>query len=292
MTKQKTLWGLSALMAVILMTGCKNNNLFGGLHDEGSGDAESLVVDGNAALADKNYAKANDYFEKALAQDSRNAEALYGQAAAAMGLSGLSVGQLVANLTQNGGGSSLQGAVRTATLPSLQVHTANPDSLLYNINPGRLDDALNVVIVNLETIRMGHSDGKISPNDTSLLINLGVARLLKAVSEPLKKDLIDILEVSGEYTIEKIKNPLVALDGDCLVVDRSVLNVGWGYLNLEAAALKLNLVSGSTLDKVKVDVNDLYEKYGDEVSPCTPTSQFPPPPPAAPTDGIDPLDLP
>jgi tetratricopeptide (TPR) repeat protein len=164
MTKLKSVWGLAALVTVSLITGCKNNNLFGGLHDDGSGDAESLVADANAALASKDYDKANSYFEKALLRNPKNSDALYGQAAAAMGLSGLNVGQLVANLTTGGsGGSSLSANISLSTERRAATPTVDPRSLLYGIDYAKLDLALRTVIINLETIRLGRGDGKIAP---------------------------------------------------------------------------------------------------------------------------------
>jgi tetratricopeptide (TPR) repeat protein len=262
MTKHKTLWGLAALLAVILISGCKNNNLFGGLHDDGSGDAESLVADANAALASKDYDKANSYFEKALAQDPKNSDALYGQAAAAMGMSGLNIGQLVANLTTDGaGGSSLSANITQSTERRVITPAVDSRSLLYGIDYAKLDEALGTVIVNLETIRMGYGDGKVAPDNPSLLINLGVSRVLKAATSPLANNLLDIRDMGGSFEVVELVDRST-FDGDqCDVVENSVKNVVWGYLNLRDAAIKLNLVSGSTLNDIKSDVDELFDRY-------------------------------
>lgn len=268
MTKQKTLWGLAALLAVILISGCKNNNLFGGLHDDGSGDAESLVADANAALASKDYDKANSYFEKALAQDPKNSDALYGQAAAAMGLSGLNVGQLVANLTTGGtGGASLSENISQSTERRAATPAVDARSLLYGIDYAKLDLALRTVIINLETIRLGRGDGKIAPDNPSLLINLGVARVLKAATSPLSNNLLDIRDTGGSFEVVELVDRSTFDSGQCDVVENSVLNVVWGYLNLRDAATKLSLVSGSTLNDIKSDVDDLFDQYRGYVDP-------------------------
>ncbi len=266
MTKQKTLWGLAALLAVILISGCKNNNLFGGLHDEGSGDVESLVADANAALASKDYDKANSYFEKALAQDPKNSDALYGQAAAAMGMSGLNIGQLVANLTTDGaGGASLSANISQSTERRAVIPAVDSRSLLYGIDYAKLDEALGTVILNLETIRMGFGDGKVAPDNPSLLINLGVSRVLKAATSPLANNLLDIRDMGGSFEVVELVDRST-FDGDqCDVVENSVKNVVWGYLNLRDAAIKLNLVSGSTLNDIKSDVDELFDRYLDYV---------------------------
>lgn len=270
MTKQKTLWGLAALLAVSLVSGCKNNNLFGDLHDEGSGDAQSLVADANAALANKEYDKANSYYEKALAQDPRNADALYGQAAAAMGLSGLDVGQLVANLTTSGGGAGFSGALAQSNIRPSSSQAVDSTSLLYGIDYAKLDTALATVIENLEKIRMGYGDGKVAPDNPSLLINLGVARVLKAATSPLSNNLLDIRESDNSFTVVELVDRTTFNSGQCDVVENSVKNLVWGYLNLRDAATKLNLVSGSTLTDIKEDVDDLFEDYRVYVDPpCT-----------------------
>lgn len=252
--------GLSVLLVT---TGCKNNNLFGDLHNEGSGDSQALVADGQAALSKSEFAKADDYFSRALAKDPSNSDALYGQAAAQMGLSGLSLGQLISNLTQGNAGlgsSALRGAIQQVSHGAAGTGL----SLLYGIDVAKLDEALKVIIPNLEKIHMGLSDGKIPSDNPSLLINLGLARLLKGVSGPLRGGVVDIVESGGDY--QAIATP-GALPGGCAVVVNAVHNVAWGIQNLSDAALKLNLVSGSTLSDIKNDVDQLYQDYKGEVEP-------------------------
>lgn len=262
--KRNVLWCLF-LAGGLALAGCKNNNLFGDLHQEGSGDAESLVADGQAALSKSEFAKADSYFSLALEKDPTSSDALYGQAAAQLGLSGLSLGQLIANLTQGngslGGAPGLRGAIGQASAGA----TDGGASLLFNIDKPKLDEALKVVIENLETIRMGHSDGKISRDNASLLINLGLARLLKGVSGPLRRGVVDIQESGGHYVAEVTPG---ALPGECEVVENAVHNVAWGFQNLSDAATKLQLVSGSTLADIKQDVETLYSDYQGKVSAC------------------------
>jgi tetratricopeptide (TPR) repeat protein len=248
---------LSLLVGCLVTAGCKNNNLFGDLHKEGSGDAQSLVADGQAALSKSEFSKADNYFSQALEKDPSNSDALYGQCAAKMGLSGLSLGQLIANLTQgNGtlGSPSLRGAINQASAAA----SVGGASLLSGIDAAKLDEALKVVIQNLEKIRMGHSDGKIARDDGSLLINLGLARLLKAAAAPLRAGVIDIQESGGSYTVQIISQDPSA---DCDVIGNAIHNVAWGFLNLSDAAIKLKLVSGSTLSDITNDVDNLYVTY-------------------------------
>jgi hypothetical protein len=289
--KKNALGRLFGLLIILGMVGCKNNNLFGDLHKEGSGDAASLVADGQAALGSSNFEKADSYFSQALEKDPRNSEALYGQAAAQMGLSGLSLGQLISNLTQGNstsGAPGLRGAIQQASSGvSSVMGSDHPNSLLFGIDADALDDALKVVIVNLEKIRMGLSDGRIPSDSPSLLINLGLSRLLKAATKPLRLNYVDLRENNGRYTASL----LVALSAEpCLVVDTSIHNVAWGFLNLRDAALNLNLVSGSTLADIQSDVDELYAEYKDVViggCPNVHETRGDAGVPTVPTDGTD-----
>lgn len=281
------LWCLIGLLGVLITSGCKNNNLFGDLHNEGSGDSQSLVADGQAALGKSEFAKADDYFSQALSKDPSNSDALYGQAAAQMGLSGLSLGQLISNLTQGNGGlgsPALRGAIRQATLGA----PGDGASLLFGINAAALDDALKVVIANLEKIHMGLSDGKIPSDNASLLINLGLARMLKGATGPLRADVLDIQEVGGDYSVHVITG---SPGSHCDVIDNAIYNVAWGFLNLSEAATKLNLVSGSTLSDITVDVDNLYAEYRGVVAgycPEIPASRAGAGVPSSPSDRLNP----
>lgn len=281
------LWCLIGLLGVLSTSGCKNNNLFGDLHKEGSGDSQSLVVDGQAALDKSEFAKADDYFSQALAKDPSNSDALYGQAAAQMGLSGLSLGQLIANLTQGNGGlgsPALRGAIGQAS----HGVSSGGASLLFGIDEARLDEALKVVIENLEKIHMGLSDGKMARDNASLLINLGLSRMLKGATAPLRADVLDIQEMGGDYSVHVIANDPSA---HCAVIDNAIYNVAWGFQNLSDAATKLNLVSGSTLSDITIDVDNLYAEYRGEVSaycPEIPATRAGAGVPISPTDRLNP----
>ncbi|MBL0058297.1 MAG: hypothetical protein IPP35_04125 [Elusimicrobia bacterium] len=276
------------LAGVLVLAGCQNNNLFGGLHKEGTGDAQSLVSDGQSALARGEYATAQDYFTRAIAADPGNSDALYGSAVAAMGLAGLNIGQLVSNLTTDHGGSgapSLRGAIQQASL-GLGAPSGSSDSLLFEIGDKvALDDALKVVIRNLETIHLGLADGKIARDDASLLINLGLARLLKGVTGPWRSGLLDIRETGGAYSVVLTGS----ISGSCVVIDDAIHHVAWGFLDLNEAVGKLKLVSGSTLADITSDVDTLYTTYHGQVStdcPSVPATRLAAGVPSSPGDRL------
>jgi tetratricopeptide (TPR) repeat protein len=260
------LWCWIGLVGILTMSGCKNNNLFGDLHKEGSGDSQSLVADGQAALDKSDFAKANDYFSQALAKDPSNSDALYGQAAAQFGLSGLRFGRLIANLTQGNAGlgsPALRGAIRQAAVGV----AGDGASLLFGIDEDRLDEALKVIIANLEKIHMGLADGNIATDNAPLLIDLGFARMLKGATGPLRAGVLDIQEEGGDYTVHVIAGDPGA---HCDVIENAIYNVAWGFLDLNEAAIKLNLVSGSTLSDITHDVDNLYAEYRGEVADYCP----------------------
>lgn len=248
-------------------TGCKNNNLFGGLHREGSGDAVSQVADGQAALTSGEYAKALAYFEAALAQDPTNSDALYGAAVAEMGASGLNMGQLLSNLmTQGtpGGAPALTTGLSAAAqgAPSL-THTVDPNSILNGIDVPSLDAALERALCYMQRLQLGLSDGRIPANDANLLINLGLCRLLHAATHPLQQDITDIRKSSNgqdfEYALVA-SNPLSV--GQCAVVVNSYQDIAWGYQSLRLAVTDvLKQAPGDTLYDLTTDLGTLYTQY-------------------------------
>jgi hypothetical protein len=243
------------LIGTIGLTGCQNENLFGSLHKEGTGDATSLVADGNAALADLNFAAAEDYFNRALAQQPRNAEALYGAAVAAMGRSGLNLGQLLSNLMTSNPGSSAT-ALRSAVLTA--APGAPADSILFGLSIPDLHNALKAAIPLLERIRLGLSDGTIPADNPNMLINLGLCRILHAATWANIKGVFDI-EVSDS-------NFDVVLSGGCSPdVFTAAEEAAWGARYLGLAAAKLNQTTGDMLFDLQTDAADLYDNQIDDL---------------------------
>jgi hypothetical protein len=111
------------------------------------------------------------------------------------------------------------------------------------------------------------ADGKIAPDDPSLLINLGLARLLKGVTGPLRSGLLDIRETGGSYSVVLTGS----LSGSCGVIDDAIHHVAWGFLDLNEAVGKLKLVSDSTLANLTGDVDTLYTTYHGQVSTDCPS---------------------
>lgn len=253
--KRHAFWTAIGLFGLVGLFGCQNENLFGSLHKEGSGDARSLIADGNAALADLNFPAAEDYFNRALAQEPRSAEALYGAAVAAMGRSGLNLGQLLSNLMTSNPGSSAT-ALRSAVMTA--APGAPADSILFGLSIPDLHNALKAAIPLLERIRLGLSDGTIPADNPNMLINLGLCRILHAATWANIKGVFDI-EVSDS-------NFDVVLSGGCSPdVFTAAEEAAWGARYLGLAAAKLNQTTGDMLFDLQTDAADLYDNQIDDL---------------------------
>lgn len=268
-------WWALALALLTAGTGCKNENLFGGLHRDGSGDASSLVSDGVAALSRGDFAAAEKYFEDALVQDPSNSDALYGAAAARMGGSGLDIGQLLANImTQGvpGGAPALSAGLSAATRGTAAIGT-DPQSILYNIDIDALDAALEKAICYLQRIQLGYGDGKIAANDVNLLVNLGLLRLLRAATRPLQQGIVDIQKTGGGQDFAYVTVAATPFNpGQCAVLLNSFQDAVWGYQALNSAAVTvLNQTAGDTLFDLKTDLRALYTTYKN-AAPITTTA--------------------
>lgn len=253
--KRMALWMAVGVFGLLGTTGCQNENLFSGLHKEGTGDARGLVADGNAALADLNFAAAADYFNRALAQEPRNGEALYGAAVAAMGGSGLNLGQLLSNLMTENPGSSAT-ALRSAVMTA--APGAPADSILFGLSIPDLHNALKAAIPLLERIRLGLSDGTIPTDNPNLLINLGLCRILHAATWANLKGVFDIQVNASNFN--------VVLSGGCSGdIFTAAEEAAWGARYLGLAAAKLNQTAGDMLYDLQFDAADLYDNQIDDL---------------------------
>ncbi|MBK6879807.1 MAG: hypothetical protein IPN65_02110 [Elusimicrobia bacterium] len=258
--KRRAFWAAIGLFGLVGLSGCQNENLFGGLHKEGSGDARSLIADGNAALADLNFPAAEDYFNRALAQDPRSAEALYGAAVAAMGRSGLNLGQLLSNLMTSNPGSSAT-ALRSAVMTA--APGAPTDSILFGLSVADLHNALKAAIPLLERIRLGLSDGTIPADNPNLLINLGLCRILHAATWAYRRPVFDIRVSGSDFEV-------VQTGGACPDVAIAAEEAAWGARYLGLAAIKLNQSAGDMLFDLQNDAADLYDTQILAGTGCTP----------------------
>lgn len=195
------------LAAMLLtMTSCENGNLFGKLHKTGeSGDVATLNSEAEIAYRERNYSRALELYERVLAQNPNNAEALYGAASAQMAGTGINLATIISNaLKQNANASFINGAgdlIQRARETSVPTTQAAANSILANIDLAAIDAALDTVICRLQKISAGVTDGSIAPTDLDVLVNFGIVCLLRAIVRPLRKGLIDITNTNGTYNV-------------------------------------------------------------------------------------------
>jgi len=260
-------WSGGILSAVILgffsLTGCQDGNLFGRLHDRGdSGSISSLLSDAGSALRDRNYTQALAIYEQILAQDSDNAQALMGAAAAQLGTTGLSLGQVIANVLNqtSGAGSSssnLRELVRSAGSGG-HSQAVDPNSLLSGIDLPALNAVIDTVICRLQKIASGATDGSIASNDVDTLVNLAVMFALRAALDAQTNGLIDITNSNGTWGFAQgsaygtFCNP----SNDAAVVSIAT-DLAGAYAALDRVANLLNLSGNQIIVQLRADINTI-----------------------------------
>lgn len=254
------------------LTSCENGNLFGGLHKSGgSGDVKSLSSDAAIAFRDKNYSTALDLYQRILAKEPNNSEALYGAAAAALGTSGLNPGQILTNLAhQTNSGSSVNG-LGDVIAQSREHFSASSGggagSVLAGINLDALNSVIDLSICRLQRIRAGASNGVIKQDDIDVTLNLGILFFLRAALRAIRADYIDVVNTNGDYTITHGANYGTLCATDSSTVQNIGIDVVSGYVLFVRAVNLLNLGSDKTISKIAADAKVIADKLLDPASP-------------------------
>lgn len=249
------------------LMGCQNNNLFGFMHKEGSGTPQDILADADAALREHDYSTAQSYYEKVLASEPNNSQALYGAAVSQLNASGLDLGQLISNVISSTNGSSAPSfdqAWRAASQGPVSA-TADPNSLLRGLNVAALNGSLDQVICRLNKIRLGLTDAAIKRDDVNLLVTYGVACLLRAATRPLHEGVLDIVVVNGTYQVQ-IRDGSLVQDSACGLLDEASDDIIAAYQAARDAVVKLNLVDSDTLADLKSDIRQALDDLKTEVS--------------------------
>ncbi|MCG3203812.1 MAG: hypothetical protein KCHDKBKB_00484 [Elusimicrobia bacterium] len=251
------------------MTSCQNGNLFGGLHKSGeSGDTQSLVSDASIALRNQDYSAALDLYNRVLAQDPNNSEALYGAAAAALGGSGLNFGALISNvLNQNASVSvSDMGDFISHSRGRLGASaTLDSNSILKGIDFTRLRQELPTIKSRLEQIILGLTDLKILPDDVDVHLNIAAVALIDATVVAIDAQILDITNVNGEFDIVKGANFNTACS-DVATIKRIGSDIAIAYYSLTRVILKLNLSSDKIISKFRTDIAAVGDSLLDPLS--------------------------
>lgn len=256
---------LSMVTLLLSFASCQDGNLFGKLHKAGeSGDSASLLSDANQALRSKDYSKALSLYEAVLNGDPDNADALYGAAAAAMGVSGLNFGQLVSNILQQGSSApSIHGigdAIAQARVGA-STYSSNPNSILAGIELDALDAQLDRAICRLQRIVSGASDGSIPSDDIDTLINFGFLSLVRAVVTSVRNGYFDVINDGGDYDILELTGD--NMEAVCTGTAQQQANVveiardlAHAYALFNRAATTLGFADDQIIVRLRNDIND------------------------------------
>lgn len=264
LSKLARLFSSLFLVSLLSLTGCENGNLFGRLSDRGdSGSLTSLFSDASNALREGNYSQALELYNRILAQDSDNADALYGAAASQLGTSGLSISQIIANVleNQNGAGSSSVGLgqlVRSATSGGTSS-SVDPDSLLNGIDLNALDNVIDGVVCKLERITSGSTDRSIQPNDIDTLVNLAVVLVLRAAVDAKQAELIDITNTNGTWSFAQGTNYNTFCgnpSNDATLISIAT-DLSGAYACLNRVISLLNLSGNQVVVQLRADVDSI-----------------------------------
>ncbi len=194
--------------AMLGLTGCQNGNLFGKLHSSGSsGNTETLFADGDQALRNQDYSSALTLYERILDGDPRNSRAMYGAAAASAGVSGLNLGQILANVFNH------DGSLNTSSLSLGEAITSNvvgvgssaSATLTNSIVSGILEavraQSFQHILTWIHDLSTGASDGVIAADDVGMLIDGTICYLCYAAGDLISQGIADIVNDNGTMKV-------------------------------------------------------------------------------------------
>lgn len=205
------------LLMVFSLAGCsKTTNIFGWTHKGGADtSSESLLADGQAALNSEDYNDALTYYNDILGQDSDNSEALYGKAQALIGLGGLNLAELIAELVKDTAlddNSLVIANNKLGVFFSKTRYTSSTDDLLpESLDLPQLYETAILVVPILKQIADGNSNGVIPADDPDVNINLAFFMTIQAVCRLLDDnndgipggsgDLVQVLNSDGDWSV-------------------------------------------------------------------------------------------
>jgi tetratricopeptide (TPR) repeat protein len=281
------------LLMILSLAGCsKTTNIFRWAHKGGSDTSkESLLADGKAALNGKNFSDALTYYNKLLDQNPNDSQALYGKAQALIGLGGLSLAELIANVVKEAQSTSTSPVIANSEFGaffSRTQYTSSPTDLLPDtLNLPQLYHTAIVVVPVLQQIADGNGDGVIPADDPDVNINLAFFMTIRAVCRLLDDNKDNIPAGTGD-SVQVLKNAdtgwsVVMPDASALTVakqqdlrDQAQAAIddefgvdspaSLGAINyLEKAINKIKAKSGSPLKDLRENLNDLKASIKDQI---------------------------
>ncbi|MDR1194950.1 MAG: hypothetical protein LBL00_00560 [Endomicrobium sp.] len=189
--------------AVAFICGCSNGNIFSWAHDSGKGDYASLMSDGNAAMKDKNYKKAENYYQSAMNKKPDDKEAIYGYSSAVFADA---VGPVFTDIVNTViSGSSAEELFDNLDYSKLK---ALEDALEKIV--GKNNDLLSKIV---DDDAVSYEDGMVDKN-----LNAAVSYLLYGVLQVINNPDADVQEALNFYgnfkmeldTIPRYDDPTIA----------------------------------------------------------------------------------
>lgn len=248
-------------MMLLCFSGCGKNNVFSWAHSAGSNsDAKALQSDAETALREKDYEKAKEYYNKILASDPDNAEAIYGAAAAELAAAGIDIATLVSNLVQNNSGSAsaphLAPAIASAAMRTSSPGNILPDTIVSNL--ATIRTAVENVLRpdRLPSIVAGLADGSIAPDNPDVNLNLAFCYVLHAA-----------LILNEHVTFDTEYHATIVSGTDLNAVANTAANdLVYAYHCMRNVVSSLNLADDGAVASISQDVRDLFNEYKTEVN--------------------------
>ncbi len=291
------MFGRGKLVAVLLvvalvfsLAGCsKTTNIFGWAHKGGSNTSQaSLLSDGQAALNSKDYSDALTYFNKLLEQNPNDSQALYGKAQALIGLGGISIAELIAEVikeTNSSGSSPVIAHSEFGVFFSRNHNSSSSNLLPESLDLPQLYRTTIAVVPVLKQIADGNSDGVIPADDPDVNINLAffitiqsVCRLMDDNNDGIPGgagDLVQVLNDDSDWTVTLPDASTITLAKQQTLRDQVQLAIedefgidptSLGAINyLEKAIIKVKAKDDSALKDLWNNLDDLKTSIKEQI---------------------------
>lgn len=275
---------------VLSITGCsKSVNIFRWAHKGGANtDTESLLADGQSALTDKDYSDALTYYNNILEKDPDNSVALYGKAQAVVGLGGLNLADLIANVIKDAQSGSTSSVIANSEFGAFfsraQYVSSETDLLPKSVNLAQLYKTANEVVPVLKKISEGLTDGIIPADDADVNINLAFFMMVRAACRFLDSDgdnipgddSGDVISVKSDFSMtvpdisdltsaqkETLRDQMQNGIDDAFGIAPNTC----GAVNyLEKAIKKIGSKQGSSIQDFKENINELKADIENEIN--------------------------
>jgi len=238
--KNTRLYAAFFVSLLFIFSGCQNSNIFSWAHDEGTGDFASLKSDADTALANGNYAKAKDYYQKALAKNPKDTDTVMGYCSATFALAAHGMLPTFFNAVVNASGS--QNAL-------MSISAADRQKLLTVLGEILQSDKLPAIV----TVQ---GEGSTDRN-----LNAAIAYLLYGILNVLNDPVIlQYIEISSNFDISNIGG--VSLDSAQM---QQILNKFNSTLNtLQAASDCLSRITAdsSLVSTLSTNIKNIKKALG------------------------------